>query len=44
MKQFRERWVRFLDDFKEFVDKTNHALQCDYREAISTDFEYPKVL
>src|SRR5438874_3987155 len=28
MKQFRERWVRFLDDFKEFVDKTNHALQC----------------
>jgi len=44
MKQFRERWVRFLDDFKEFLDKTNHALQYDHSEAISTYFEYPKVL
>jgi len=44
MKQFRERWVRFLDDLKEFLDKTNHDLQYDYREAIGTYFEYPKTL
>jgi len=45
MKQFRERWVRFLDDFKEFVDKTNHDFRYDdYREAIGTYFEYPKPL
>lgn len=43
-KQFRERWVRFLDDFKEFLDKTNHDLHYDYREAIGTYFEYPKPL
>jgi len=44
-KQFRERWVRFLDDFKEFVDKTNHDLRYDdYREEIGTYFEYPKPL
>ncbi len=44
MKQFQQRWVRFLDDFKEYVDKTNHDLQYDYREAIGTYFEYPKAL
>lgn len=44
MKQFQQRWVRFLDDFKEFLDKTNHDLQYDYREAIGTYFEYPKAL
>ncbi len=44
MKQFQQRWVRFLDDFKEFVDKTNHELRYDYREAIGTYFEYPKPL
>ncbi len=44
MKQFRERWVRFLDDLKEFFDKTNHDLRYDYREAIGTYFEYPKAL
>jgi hypothetical protein len=33
-----------LDDFKEYVDKTNHDLQYDYREAIGTYFEYPKAL
>lgn len=45
MKQFRERWVRFLDDIKEFLDKTNHDLQYgDYREEIGTYFEYPKPL
>jgi len=43
-KQFRERWVRFLDDFKEFADKTNHDLRYDYHEAIGTHFEYPKHL
>jgi hypothetical protein len=44
MKQFRERWVRFLDDLKEFFDKTNHDLRYDHREAIGTYFEYPKAL
>ena len=44
MKQFQQRWVRFLDDFKEFLDKTNHDLGHDYREAIGTSFEYPKPL
>jgi len=44
MKQFQQRWVRFLDDFKEYVDKTNHDLQYDYRKAIGTYFEYPKAL
>ncbi len=44
MKQFQQRWVRFLDDFKEFLDKTNHDLGYDYREAIGTHFEYPKPL
>lgn len=44
MKQFRERWVTFLNDFKEFADKTNHELGYDYREAIGTYFEYPKTL
>jgi len=43
-KQFRERWVRFLDDFKEFLDKTNHDLRYDPQEAIGTYFEYPKPL
>ena len=43
-KQFRERWVRFLDDFKEYLDKTNHDFRYDHREAISTYFEYPKPL
>jgi hypothetical protein len=45
MKQFRERWVTFLNDFKEFLDKINHDFRYDdYREAISTYFEYPKTL
>lgn len=44
MKQFRERWVTFLNDFREFLDKTNHDLRYDPREAISTYFEYPKTL
>lgn len=45
MKQFRERWVRFLDDIKEFLDKTNHDLRYgDYREEVGTYFEYPKPL
>lgn len=44
MKQFRERRVRFLDDFKKFLDKTNHDLRYDHREAIGTYFEYPKPL
>jgi hypothetical protein len=45
MKQFRERWVRFLGDLKEFLDKTNHDLRYDdYRQAIGTYFEYPKTL
>lgn len=44
MKQFRERWVTFLNDFKEFADKTNHELQYDYREGVGTYFEYPKTL
>jgi len=43
-KQFREGWVRFLDDFKEFLDKTNHDLRYDHHEAIGTYFEYPKPL
>jgi len=43
-KQFRERWVRFLDDLKEFLDKTNHELRYDHHEAIGTYFEYPKPL
>lgn len=43
-KQFRERWVRFLDDFKEFLDKTNHDLRYDHHDAIGTYFEYPKPL
>lgn len=43
-KQFRERWVRFLDDFKEFLDKTNHDLRYKHPEAIGTYFEYPKPL
>src|SRR5260370_23557474 len=39
-KQFRERWVRFLDDFTEFLDKTNHDLRYDdYREATGPSFE-----
>ena len=45
MKQSREHWVRFLDDFKEFIDKTNHDLRYDDpREAIGTYFEHPKAL
>ena len=44
MKEFRERWVRFIDDFKEFIDKTNHDLRYDPRKAIGTYFERPKVL
>jgi hypothetical protein len=43
-KQFRERWVRFLDDFKEFLDKTNHDFRYGHDEAIGTYFEYPKPL
>jgi hypothetical protein len=44
MKAFREKWVRFLDDYTEFTDKTNHELRYDYREAIGTYFERPKAL
>src|SRR5438132_4582388 len=44
MRGFREKWVRFLDDFNEFVDKTNHDLRYDPREAIGTYFEHPKAL
>jgi hypothetical protein len=45
MKQFRERWVTFLNDFKELLDKINSDFRYhDYREAISTYFEYPKTL
>jgi hypothetical protein len=45
MKQFRERWVTFLNAFKEFLDKTNAEFRYnDYREAFSTYFEYPKTL
>jgi len=45
MKQSREHWVRFLGDFKEFIDKTNHDLRYDDpREAIGTYFEHPKAL
>ena len=45
MKQFRERWVTFLNAFKEFLDKINTAFRYnDYREAFSTYFEYPKTL
>lgn len=45
MKQFRERWVTFLDDFKEFLDKINTEFRYnDYREAFSTHFDYPKTL
>lgn len=44
MKQFRERWVTFLNDFKEFLDKTNHDLRYDPSEAIGTYFEHPKTL
>src|SRR6266513_1820465 len=42
-KQFRERWVRFLDDFKEYLDKTNHDFRYDPHEAIGTHFEYPSL-
>lgn len=42
---FRERWVRFLDDFKEFLDKANNDLQYDpYHEALGTYFERPAKL
>src|SRR5260370_24982241 len=44
MKAFREKWVRFLDDYTEFNDKTNHELRYDYREAIGTHFDPPKAL
>lgn len=45
MKQFRERWVTFLNAFKEFLEKTNAEFRyTDYREAFSTYFEYPKTL
>jgi hypothetical protein len=44
MKEFRERWVRFIDDFKEFIDKTNHDLRYEPRKAIGTYFERPKAL
>jgi hypothetical protein len=45
MKQFREQWVTFLNDFIEFLDKTNHDMRYDdYREKIGMHFEYPKTL
>jgi len=45
IEDFRERWVRFLDDFKEFVDKTNNELRYEpYHEAINSYFERPKKL
>jgi hypothetical protein len=44
MKAFREKWVRFLDDYNEFTDKINQDLRYDYREAIGTYFERPKTL
>ena len=44
IKAFREKWVRFLDDYTEFTDKTNHELRYDYQEAIGTYFERPKTL
>jgi hypothetical protein len=44
MKAFREKWVRFLDDYNEFTDRTNHDLGYNYREAIGTYFERPKAI
>ena len=44
MKQFRERWVTFVNAFKEFLDRTNADFRYDYREAFSTYFEHPKTL
>lgn len=42
IEDFRERWVRFLDDFKEFLDKANNDLGYDpYHEAFGTYFERP---
>lgn len=43
VEDFRERWVRFLDDFKEFLEKANNDLGYEpFHEAISTYFERPK--
>jgi hypothetical protein len=43
IEDFRERWVRFLDDLKEFLEKSNNDLRYEpYHEAISTYFERPK--
>jgi len=45
MKQFRERWLTFLNAFRDFLDKTNTDFRYnDYREAFSTYFEDPKTL
>jgi hypothetical protein len=43
IEDFRERWVGFLDDFKEFLEKANNDLGYEpYHEAIRTYFERPK--
>lgn len=43
IEDFRERWVGFLDAFKEFLEKANNDIGYEpYHEAISTYFERPK--
>jgi len=43
IEDLRERWVGFLDAFKEFLEKANNDLGYEpYHEAISTYFERPR--
>lgn len=43
IEEFRDRWVKFLDDFKEFVDTANGDLGYEaYHEALAASFERPK--
>lgn len=45
IEDFRERWVRFLDDLKEFVDRLNVEFKYEpYHQAIQSYFERPKKL
>lgn len=45
IEDFRERWVRFLDDLTEFVAARNNDFEYEpYHEAISAFFERPKKL
>ncbi len=43
IEDFRERWVRFLDDFKQFLDTANNDFAYEpYHQAIPSYFERPK--